>query len=231
MHPSTSRTSSAARARIRAFFDPAFFAERTGGGDPSLAPIFIVGLPRSGSTLVEQILASHSRVEGTMELPNIINMTHQFDDMVASRDGYPETVGSAPPALLSALGSRYIEETAPLRSGREHFTDKLPNNFSHVGLIHAILPHATIIDARRHPMDACFSTFKQHFAEGQTFSYDPRGPRPLLPLLPRPSWTTGTPCCPARCCTFSTRQLVREPEAQIRRLLEHCGLRLRAGVP
>ena len=159
-------------ARIRAFFDEEFFAERAGSGNPDPAPIFIVGLPRSGSTLVEQILASHSRVEGTMELPNIINITHQFDDMAASRDGYPETVGTAPVGLLTALGSRYLEETAPLRSGREHFTDKLPNNFSHIGLIHAILPHATIIDARRHPMDCCFSTFKQHFAEGQTFSYD-----------------------------------------------------------
>ncbi len=107
-----------------------------------------------------------------MELPNILNITRQFDDMVAGRDGYPETVGTAPVGVLSALGTRYLEETAPLRSGREHFTDKLPNNFSHVGLIHAILPSATIIDARRHPMDCCFSTFKQHFAEGQSFSYD-----------------------------------------------------------
>src|SRR6266850_2873840 len=156
-------------ARIRAFFDGAFFAKRGGNGDPSTAPIFIVGLPRSGSTLVEQILASHSRVEGTMELPNIINITHQFDDMAASRDGYPETVGTAPVGLLTALGSRYLLETWPLRTGREHFTDKLPNNFSHVGLIHAILPNAIIIDARRHPMDSCFSTFKQHFAEDQTF--------------------------------------------------------------
>ena len=158
--------------RIRAFFDAAFFAEHAGTGDPSTAPIFIVGLPRSGSTLVEQILASHSRVEGTMELPNIINITHQFDDMDASRDGYPETVGTVPKGLLTALGGRYLDETQPLRTGREHFTDKLPNNFSHIGLIHAMLPHATIIDARRHPMDSCFSTFKQHFAEGQTFSYD-----------------------------------------------------------
>ena len=158
-------------ARIRAFFDAKFFAAHAGDGNPSAAPIFIVGLPRSGSTLLEQILASHSRVEGTMELPNIITFVHQFDDMAANRDAYPEILGQIPPAQLSALGTRYLEETAPLRTGREHFTDKLPNNFSHVGLIHAILPHATIIDARRHPMDACFSTFKQHFAAGQTFSY------------------------------------------------------------
>ena len=107
MRRSTSSTSSAARRAFAHSLIRAFFAERAGSGDPNAAPIFIVGLPRSGSTLVEQILASHSRVEGTMELPNIINMTHQFDDMVASRDGYPETVGTAPPALLTALGSRY----------------------------------------------------------------------------------------------------------------------------
>jgi tetratricopeptide (TPR) repeat protein len=210
-------------ARIQAFFDKAFFAQRIGAGDPDPAPIFIVGLPRSGSTLVEQILASHSRVEGTMELPNIITLTHQFDDMVESRDGYPETVGTAPPALLSALGGRYIEETAPLRSGREHFTDKLPNNFSHVGLIHAILPHATIIDARRHPLDSCFSTFKQHFAQGQTFSYDlqdlGRYYRCYLSLMDQ--WDA---VLPGKVLHVHYEQLVAEPEVQIRRLLEHCAL-------
>lgn len=210
-------------ARIRAFFDTAFFARHAGSGDPSAAPIFIVGLPRSGSTLVEQILASHSRVEGTMELPNIITITHQFDDMVASRDGYPETVGTAPVGLLSALGGRYLEETAPIRTGREHFTDKLPNNWSHVGLIHAILPHATIIDARRHPMDACFSTFKQHFADGQTFSYDlqdlGRYYRSYLSLMDH--WDT---VLPGKVLHFQYEELVRDPETNIRRLLEHCRL-------
>jgi tetratricopeptide (TPR) repeat protein len=210
-------------ARIRAFFDTAFFAKRAGSGDPSAAPIFIVGLPRSGSTLVEQILASHSSVEGTMELPNIINITHRFDDMVTSRDGYPETVGTAPIGLLSALGSRYLEETAPLRTGCEHFTDKLPNNFSHVGLIHAILPHATIIDARRHPMDSCFSTFKQHFAEGQTFSYDltdlGRYYRCYLSLMDH--WDA---VLPGKVLHVQYEELVRDPEANIRRLLEHCRL-------
>jgi tetratricopeptide (TPR) repeat protein len=210
-------------ARIRAFFDAAFFAKRGGGGDRSAAPIFIVGLPRSGSTLAEQILASHSRVEGTMELPNIISITHQFDDMVTSRDGYPETVATAPVGLLSALGSRYLEETAPLRTGCEHFTDKLPNNFSHVGLIHVILPHATIIDARRHPMDACFSTFKQHFAEGQTFSYDlgdlGRYYRCYLSLMDH--WDA---VLPGKVLHVQYEELVRDPDANIRRLLEHCRL-------
>jgi tetratricopeptide (TPR) repeat protein len=210
-------------ARIRAFFDQALFGARAGGGDPDPAPIFIVGLPRSGSTLVEQILASHSRVEGTMELPNILNMVGEFDDMAATRDGYPETARTVPAARLTALGRRYIEETAPLRSGREHFTDKLPNNFSHVGLIHAILPRATIIDARRHPMDACFSTFKQHFAEGQTFSYDlqdlARYYRCYLSLMDH--WDA---VLPGKVLHVQYEELVREPEANIRRLLKHCGL-------
>ncbi len=210
-------------ARIRAFFDEGFFAARRGGGDPSPAPIFIVGLPRSGSTLIEQILASHSQVEGTMELPNILNMVGQFDDLSAARDGYPETVGRASVAQLTALGGRYLEETAALRSGRAHFTDKLPNNFSHVGLIHALLPNATVIDARRHPMDACFSTFRQYFAEGQTFSYNledlGRYYRCYLALMDH--WDA---VLPGKVLHLQYEELVREPEVQIRRLLEHCRL-------
>jgi tetratricopeptide (TPR) repeat protein len=210
-------------ARIRGFFVEQFFAQRAGSGNPDPAPIFIVGLPRSGSTLLEQILASHSRVEGTMELPNIMNITRQFDDLVAGRNGYPETVGSAPLGVLGALGSRYLDETAPLRSQREHFTDKLPNNFSHIGLIHAILPNATIIDARRHPMDCCFSTFKQHFAEGQTFSYDledlGRYYRSYLSLMDH--WDS---VLPGKVLHVQHEDLVRDPEANIRRLLDHCRL-------
>ena len=210
-------------ARIRAFFDAGFFAAHSGSGDPSSAPIFIVGLPRSGSTLLEQILASHSQVEGTMELPNILNMVAQFDDLVSGRDGYPDTVGRASSAQLAALGRRYLEETAALRAGRAHFTDKLPNNFSHIGLITAILPRAIIIDARRHPMDACFSTFKQHFAEGQAFSYDltdlGRYYRCYLSLMDH--WDA---VLPERVLRVQYEEVVREPEANIRRLLAHCGL-------
>jgi tetratricopeptide (TPR) repeat protein len=215
-------------ARIGQFFDATFFASRAGSGDPSTAPIFIVGLPRSGSTLVEQILASHSQVEGTMELPNIISITHQFDDMVAGRDGYPETLLNAPTGLLRALGSRYLEEITPLRTGREHFTDKLPNNFSHVGLIHAILPQATIIDARRHPMDCCFSTFKQNFAEGQAFSYDlddlGRYYRCYLSLMDH--WDA---VLPGKVLHVQYEDLVRDPEMNIRRLLDHCRLPFESG--
>lgn len=210
-------------ARIRALFSAQFFAARLGAGDPSAAPIFIVGLPRSGSTLIEQILASHSRVEGTMELPNIITLTHQFDDLVPGRDGYPETVAGIPVGQLAVLGERYLQDTAPLRTGREHFTDKLPNNFSHVGLIHAILPNATVIDARRHPMDCCFSTYKQHFARGQEFSYDledlGRYYRCYLSLMDH--WDR---VLPGKVLRVQYEDMVREPEANIRRLLAHCRL-------
>ena len=210
-------------ARIREVFTTAFFAERSGGGDPSNAPIFIVGLPRSGSTLVEQILASHSLVEGTMELPNVLNLVREFDDLSSARDGYPESVRTAAASQLRTLGNRYIEETAPLRVGRPHFTDKLPNNFSHIGLIHAILPQATVIDARRHPMDSCLSTFKQHFAEGQTFSYDlddlGRYYRCYLALMDH--WDT---VLPGKVLHLQYEELVRDPQANIRRLLEHCDL-------
>jgi tetratricopeptide (TPR) repeat protein len=209
--------------RIRAFFDAAFFAGRAGGGDPSSAPIFIVGLPRSGSTLVEQILASHSQVEGTMELPNILIITREFDAMAPGRDGYPETMRDVSATHLTALGARYIAQTAALRHGRERFTDKLPNNFSHIGLIHAILPQATIIDARRHPMDACFSTFKQYFAVGQTFSYNledlGRYYRCYLSLMDH--WDA---VLPGKVLHLQYEALVRDPETNIRRLLEHCGL-------
>jgi tetratricopeptide (TPR) repeat protein len=210
-------------ARIRAVFDREFFAARAAAGERDRAPIFIVGLPRSGSTLVEQILASHPRVEGTMELPNILRVVHEFDDLSETRDGYPETVRGATSEQLTALGTRYLAQVAPLRQGRERLTDKLPNNFSHIGLIHVMLPHATIIDARRHPMDSCFSTFKQHFAEGQTFSYDlgvlGRYYRSYLSLMDH--WDT---VLPSKVLHVQYESLVRDPQTGIRRLLEHCGL-------
>jgi tetratricopeptide (TPR) repeat protein len=209
--------------RICAFFTAGYFQARGHAGNPSRAPIFVVGLPRSGSTLIEQILASHSQVEGTMELPNIINLAYELDDRVTTRDGYPETLGTVPDEQLGALGSRYLEETAPLRTDRPHFTDKLPNNFNHLGLIHSILPNAILIDARRHPMDACFSTFKQHFARGQAFSYDlddlGRYYRCYLQLMDH--WDQ---VLPGKVLCVQYEQMVRDPESTIRRLLVHAGL-------
>ena len=144
--------------RVRECFDTPFFAERANVGWPDRSPVFVVGLPRSGSTLVEQILASHSSVEGTFELPNVLTIVREFDHRNPEHDAYPEYVRAVPLEQFSVLGRRYIEETAPIRSGRPHFIDKMPNNFSHVGLIHSMLPNAIIIDVRRHPMDSCFST-------------------------------------------------------------------------
>jgi tetratricopeptide (TPR) repeat protein len=210
-------------ARVRACFDAQFFAERAGAGEPAPAPIFIVGLPRSGSTLIEQILASHSSVEGTMELQNMLTIVREFDHRNPQRDAYPESVRSTPPAKFAPLGRRYLEETAPLRSGRPRFIDKMPNNFSHVGLIQVLLPNAIVIDMRRHPLDACFSTFKQHFAEGQSFSYDledlGRYYRSYLSLMDH--WDQ---VLPGKVLHVSYEALVREPEVNIRRLLEHCEL-------
>ena len=210
--------------RVIACCDRAFFANRQATGCPDPAPIFVVGLPRSGSTLVEQILASHSQVEGTMELPNVLAMVREFDRIDAKLDGYPESMCAAPPAQVGALGRRYLAETRPLRSGRPRFVDKMPNNFSHIGLIHAILPNATIVDVRRHPMDTCFSTFKQYFAAGQSFSYDledlGRYYRCYLELMDH--WDA---VLPGRVLHVQYEELVREPQAGIRRLLAHCGLK------
>jgi len=213
--------------RVKQCFDGAFFADRAGSGCPDAAPIFVVGLPRSGSTLVEQILASHSRVEGTFELPNVLTIVREFDHRNPRHDAYPEAVLGVPRDEFAKLGSRYIEETEPLRSGRPHFIDKMPNNFSHVGLIHAMLPKALIVDVRRHPMDACFSTFKQYFAEGQSFSYDlgdlGRYYRCYLELMDH--WDE---VLPGKVLHVSYEALVRDPEANIRRLLTHCGLQFEA---
>ena len=213
--------------RVRAVFDRAFFAERSHAGHRGPGPIFVVGLPRSGSTLIEQILASHSRVEGTFELPNVLTLVREFDHADRGHDAYPEEVRRSPPGLFAALGRRYLGETAALRSGKPFFIDKMPNNFSHVGLIHAMLPDAIFIDARRHPLDACFSAFKQYFAEGQSFSYDlddlGRYYRCYLSLMDH--WDA---VLPGRVLTVQYEALVRDAQTHIRRLLAHCGLEFEA---
>ncbi|WP_169474573.1 MULTISPECIES: tetratricopeptide repeat-containing sulfotransferase family protein [unclassified Novosphingobium] len=149
-------------------YTPEFLAARSGQGSPDAAPIFIVGLPRSGSTLVEQILASHPAIEGTMELPYIGSLVGRIE-----REGGATRIASASPAQLRDWGEEYLAlARVHCRLGRTHFIDKMPNNFRHIGLIRLILPEARIIDVRRNPMAACFSGFKQLFAEGQEFSYD-----------------------------------------------------------
>ncbi len=152
----------------KSLFTPAFFAARAGQGRHDPDPIFILGLPRAGSTLIEQILSSHSLVEGTMELPDIPAIAARLED-----DGdWAANLAAATPEKLREMGETYLHRTRVQRkTGKPFFIDKLPNNWLHVGLIHLILPKAKIIDARREPMACCFSNFKQHFARGQAFTY------------------------------------------------------------
>lgn len=156
-------------AAAKALFTPEFFARRAGQGCLAEDPVFILGLPRAGSTLLEQILSTHSQVEGTMELPDIPHIAAQLGTI----DQWPERLAAASPDDLRRMGEAFLERTTIQRkTGKPFFIDKLPNNWIHVGLIHLILPKARIIDARRHPMACCFSNFKQHFARGQGFTYD-----------------------------------------------------------
>ena len=198
-------------------FTADFFAARAGQGCPPPDPIFILGMPRAGSTLVEQILSSHSLVEGTSELPDMPALARRIDD-------YPAQVGALDAQTLRDMGEEYLKRAAiQRRTDKPYFIDKLPNNWAHAGLIRLILPNATIIDARRHPIACCFSNFKQHFARGQAFSYslDDMGRyyrdyvrlmATLDRVMPRP---------PHR---VIYEAMVDDTEAQVRRLLAACGL-------
>jgi len=153
--------------------DEAFFRDLGSGGYNTKDPIFILGLPRAGSTLVEQILASHSMIDGTLELPNILSIAQSLrgDDIYGKVGNYPKSMKSLTLEQRESLGKGFIEDTKMHRKDAPMFTDKMPNNFRHIGLIHLIMPNAKIIDARRYPLDCCFSMFKQLFAQGQEFSY------------------------------------------------------------
>jgi hypothetical protein len=209
--------------RVVRFFDADRLSRDAADGCPDSAPIFVVGLPRSGSTLVEQILASHPQVQGTMELPNLVTIVRELDHLGGAADAYPECVAGLPGDALARFGRRYLEETRDLRGERPRFIDKMPNNFSHVGLLQLILPRATIIDVRRHPLDACFSAFKQYFAEGQSFSHDltdlGRYYRCYLELMDH--WDA---VLPGKVWCVQYEHLVRDTEREVRRLLAHCGL-------
>ncbi len=153
--------------------DETFFRDLGSGGHNTKDPIFILGLPRAGSTLIEQILASHSKIDGTLELPNILSIAQSLrgDDIYGKLGNYPKSMKSLTLEQREALGKGFIEDTRMHRKEAPMFTDKMPNNFRHIGLIHLIMPNAKIIDARRYPLDCCFSMFKQLFAQGQEFSY------------------------------------------------------------
>jgi predicted Zn-dependent protease len=211
--------------RAQALFTPDFFAARADGGAASAAPIFIVGLPRSGSTLVEQILSSHAAVEGTMELPDLPGIARSL-----GRDGdYLDRLAALSADERTLLGEAFLSGARVHRKrGRPFFTDKMPNNCRHVGLIRLILPNATIIDVRRHPMAACFSAFKQHFARGQSFSYDLADLglyyRDYVALMDHMD-----AAAPGRIHRVIYEDLVDGMEAEVRRLLDHCGLPFEAG--
>ena len=207
------------------FFDSDFFAKREGQGALHADPIFVVGLPRAGSTLLEQILASHSQVEGTMELPDIIAIARRISGKKRSSDEsrYPDALSDFTPAEFTELGEEYMERTRIQRSGARFFIDKMPNNFSHIGLIHLILPNAKIIDARRHPLACCFSGFKQLFASGQNFTYDlidiGQYYRDYVELMDH--WDR---VLPNRVLRMQYEDVVANTETEVGRLLEYCGL-------
>ena len=201
------------------------FERNTGHGCPDPSPIFIVGLPRSGSTLVEQMLASHSQVDGTAELPEIIEIARRLSGKRRPTDvsRYPDILLQLDAGQLRELGEEYIERTRIQRGDAPYFIDKMPNNFPHVGLIHLILPNARIIDTRRHPMASCFSAFKQLFATGQNFSYDltdlGRYYADYVALMAH--WDRVLPGVVLRVFYEET---VRDTEGAVRRLLDYCGL-------
>lgn len=204
----------------------AFFAERAGWGLPDPAPIFVLGLPRSGSTLIEQILASHSMVEGTQELPDIQRIVHELQGREINSDNprYPAVLPELDAAAIRCFGEQYIADTSPNRIlGRPYFIDKMPNNFRHIGLIHLILPNARIIDARRDAISCCFSNFKQLFAQGQEFTYGiediARYYRTYIELMDH--WDE---VLPGRVLRVEHEDVVDDLEGSVRRILDYCGL-------
>jgi len=203
----------------------ALFERRRNTGHPAPDPIFIVGLPRAGSTLLEQILSSHSQIDGTLELPNILALSHRLrrGDRLTAASRYPDDLATLPDDQLAQFGRDYIEQTRIHRQGAPLFIDKMPNNFRQIGLIKLILPKAKIIDARRAPMACCFSPYKQLFAEGQEFSYDledlGRYYRDYVELMAH--WDRVLPGFVMR---VQHEDVVADLEGQVRRMLNFIGV-------
>lgn len=213
-------------SRCKQYLSKEFFAARTGMGCPVPDPIFIVGLPRAGSTLIEQILSSHPAVEGTMELPDVTSLARKLSQRQTDDDvrDYVHLLPEVTADEFREMGESFLATTRVHRKlGRPFFIDKMPNNFGHVGLIHLMLPNAKIIDARRHPLASCFSNFKQHFALGQLFSYGleeiGRYYRDYVELMAH-----FDAVLPGRVHRVYYERMVEDTEGEVRRLLDYCGL-------
>ncbi len=202
-----------------------FFAARQGYGHQAPDPIFILGLPRAGSTLLEQILASHSQVDGTLELPNILALTRKLGQgkKIAGESSYPDVLMEVSAADCERFGAEYLHDTRIHRQSAPCFIDKMPNNFRHIGLIKLILPNAKIIDARRHPMACCFSGFKQLFAEGQEFTYSLSDIGTYYQDYIR-LMTHWNQTLPNQILTVHHEEVVNDLESQVKRILDYCGL-------
>jgi tetratricopeptide (TPR) repeat protein len=211
-------------AAVKAVFNRDFIAERANQGFDAADAILIVGLPRSGSTLVEQILASHSQVEGTAELPVLGKLSQSIGRYRTDGVAYPEAVSQLRKKDLRAYGQQYIEESRRYRvTDKPIFTDKLPNNFPFVGLMHLILPNTKVINARRHPFDSCLGGYKQLFGQGQNFTYD------MLDLAHYYKQYDAMmkywhDVLPGKVLDVHYEVTVTDLESQVRRILDHCGL-------
>jgi len=211
--------------RIQAVCTRDFLSASSASGCQAPDPIFIVGMPRAGSTLLEQILASHSLVDGTKELVDIINIVRRLGSRKMKTDVslYPELLKDLSAAQLEELGQEYIDRTRIQRADAPFFIDKMPNNFFHIGFINLILPNAKIIDARRHPMAACFSCFTQLFAKGQHFTYGLSNIghyyRTYIDVMDH--WDE---VLPGKVLRVQYEEMVGDTENQVRRMLDHCDL-------
>lgn len=209
-----------------AMMDAGFFAARAGQGNLAPDPIFVLGMPRAGSTLIEQILSSHPMIEGTQELPDIAAMARRLGGrkMRDEETAYPACLGDLSAEAFAELGAEYLERTRIHRkTDRPLFIDKMPNNWAHAGFIHLILPNAKIIDARRHPLGCCFSNFKQHFARGQGFSYDlsdlGRYYRDYVAMM-----AVIDGAFPGRVHRVFYEDMIENTEGEVRRLLDYVGV-------
>ena len=211
---------------LKRVFTREFFTARDGAGCPAPDPIFIVGMPRAGSTLLEQMLSSHSMVEGTTELPEIVGMAGRLRGQAGTDEAgaYADVLAGLGAGELRELGERYLERSRIHRkTGRPYFVDKMPNNFLHIALIRLILPNARVIDARRHPMACCFSNYKQHYARGQRFSYSltdmGRFYRDYAGLMAH-----FDEVLPGHVHRVLYERIVDDTAAELRRVLGYCGL-------